>query len=213
MSRADDLARSINRVDSSAADATAITIDSNENVGFGTTSPNKSSSNTATAANYSAIELASGDTLNWYMNANNAAVYDATQGTRARTFYTNGSERMRIDSYGNLKVQRSDTIGDIGAKTTFAVANGSTVGLTPTGSSNAGALLIHAYQSTDGRGAIFYADYAGTVTKIAGHADWTNADTASKYCVYKTGGSHDVTLKNNIGSSKDFAVLITKAIG
>jgi len=40
MSRSRDAADQINRVNSSAADATAITIDSSENVGIGTTSPN-----------------------------------------------------------------------------------------------------------------------------------------------------------------------------
>ena len=39
MTKSRDTADSINRIDSSAADATAITIDANENVGIGTTSP------------------------------------------------------------------------------------------------------------------------------------------------------------------------------
>ena len=39
MTRPRDIADSINRINSSAADATAITIDSSENVGIGTTSP------------------------------------------------------------------------------------------------------------------------------------------------------------------------------
>jgi hypothetical protein len=39
MTRPRDIADSINRIDSSAADATAVTIDANENVGVGTTSP------------------------------------------------------------------------------------------------------------------------------------------------------------------------------
>ena len=39
MTRPRDIADSINRINSSAADATAITIDSSEHVGVGTTSP------------------------------------------------------------------------------------------------------------------------------------------------------------------------------
>ena len=39
MTKSRDIADSINRIDSSAADATAVTIDANENVGIGTTSP------------------------------------------------------------------------------------------------------------------------------------------------------------------------------
>ena len=90
-------------------DKSPLYIDStNSRVGIGTTSANKSSSstaltvNTSSAGNYSALELSSGDTLNWYINSNNAAVYDVTAGTRPRIFYTNGAERMRIDSNGTI---------------------------------------------------------------------------------------------------------------
>ena len=92
-------------------DKSPLYIDSiNSRVGIGTTSANKSSSstaltvNTSSAGNYSALELSSGDTLNWYINSNNTAVYDVTAGTRPRIFYTNGSERMRIDSGGKVGI-------------------------------------------------------------------------------------------------------------
>jgi hypothetical protein len=80
------------------------------NVSIGTASPNKSSSsialtvNTGTAANFSALELSSGDTLNWHINANNSNVFDVTAGTRNRIFYTNGAERMRITSGGSVGI-------------------------------------------------------------------------------------------------------------
>jgi hypothetical protein len=83
------------------------------NVGIGTSSANKSSSskaltvNTPSAANYAALELSSGDTLNWHINSNNAAVYDVTGGTRPRIFYTNGSERLRITSAGSVGIGTS----------------------------------------------------------------------------------------------------------
>jgi len=98
---------------SNSSDATAITIDSSENVGIGTTAPNKSSSsraltvNTGSAANFSALELSSNDTLNWYINANNASVFDVTQGTRNRIFFTNGSEQMRLTSGGALLINQT----------------------------------------------------------------------------------------------------------
>jgi hypothetical protein len=85
-------------------------IDSSGNVGIGTGSANKSSSstaltvNTGTAGNYSAVEWASGDTLNYHINANNSAIYHVAAGTRPWIVYTNGSERMRIDSSGNVGI-------------------------------------------------------------------------------------------------------------
>ena len=90
-------------------DTNTLYVDSaSNNVGIGTTSLNKSSSstaltvNTGTAANYSALELSSGDTLNWHINANNGNVYDVTAGSRNRIFYTGGSERLRILSSGGI---------------------------------------------------------------------------------------------------------------
>ena len=77
-------------IDSLTVDTNTLVVDAASNdVGIGTTTPNKSSSsnaltvNTGTAANYAALELSSNDTLNWYINANNAAVFDVTQGTPA----------------------------------------------------------------------------------------------------------------------------------
>jgi hypothetical protein len=91
-----------------SAGTTAVTVDTSQNVGIGTVSPNLSSSskaltvNTTTAANYSAIELASGGALNYHINANNSAIYHVAAGTRPWIVYTNGAEAMRIDSSGNL---------------------------------------------------------------------------------------------------------------
>jgi hypothetical protein len=90
--------------------ASRMLIDSSGNVGIGTSTLNKSSSstaltvNTGTAANYSAVEWASGDTLNYHINANNSAIFHVAAGTRPWIVYTNGSERLRIDSEGRVGI-------------------------------------------------------------------------------------------------------------
>jgi hypothetical protein len=50
------------------------------------------------------VEWASGDTLNYHINANNSAIYHVAAGTRPWIVFTNGSERMRIDSSGNVGI-------------------------------------------------------------------------------------------------------------
>jgi hypothetical protein len=88
----------------------AMTLTAAANLGILTASPNKSGSsnaltiNTATAANYSALEISSGDSLNFYINANNANSYIVSLGARPMIFNTNGNDRMTITSGGNVGI-------------------------------------------------------------------------------------------------------------
>jgi len=91
----------------------ALNIDASQNVGIGTTSLNLSAStraltiNSPNAGDYPALEFSTAGTLRAYMNATNGAFYIVSQSTNPMIFYTNASERMRIDSSGNVGIGTS----------------------------------------------------------------------------------------------------------
>ena len=124
MSRARDTANQINRVNSSAADATAITVDSGERIGIGETSPNadlvvKQSGSTFTPSSQTValfqrntatgsgakVCILSGNNTSGDLNFGDAEDEDIGRlryehNNNAMTFTTNGAERMRIDASG-----------------------------------------------------------------------------------------------------------------
>ena len=90
------------------------------------------------------------------------------------------------------------------------VANGSTLTLT---SNECGAALICVYDNNSGTGATFFASYVGGTSLVAsdGSGNFATSDTAGKICVYKTGGSHLVTFKNNYGVNLNMSIVIYAA--
>ena len=114
---------------SSSADATAITIDSSENVGIGTSSPSRLLTLSGTASPY--IALASNTT------GGSPALFfgDSEDDNEGRITYSNSQdymsfstateERMRIDSSGNVQITSSDDtrfdVVDSGDSSTFRI--------------------------------------------------------------------------------------------
>ena len=81
--------------------------DASGNVGIGTaagttTVSNGLAINNATASNFPGLEIQTAGVTRMFFNANNAAAYLSTVGTIPMVFYGNSTERMRIDSSGNL---------------------------------------------------------------------------------------------------------------
>ena len=106
MSRSRDTADQINRVNSSAANATAITISALENVGIGTSSPDNVGSTTALTINRASgngqLSLMGNGTVYGRIFADNATG-DLKMGNPTSNdvmFYTANLERMRIDATG-----------------------------------------------------------------------------------------------------------------
>tara|TARA_B100000925_G_scaffold176956_1_gene133428 strand:- start:1282 stop:2562 length:1281 start_codon:yes stop_codon:yes gene_type:complete len=101
------------------ADATAITIDSSENVGVGTTSPSQKLDIVGSSANIRVAESSGGDLR---MNVSGSTGGIGTHSNHDLLFRTNSSERMRIDSAGRVLV------GKTSANSTLAGVNFETGG-------------------------------------------------------------------------------------
>lgn len=90
----------------STANATAITIDSSENVGIGTSSPNSYAGQTTLNINstgVSRLDLDIGDTLQGFLLSESGYTGLFTPaGSNSLRFGTNDTERMRIDSAGRV---------------------------------------------------------------------------------------------------------------
>ena len=143
---------------------------------------------------------------------NNYGFYsNIASGSNRYNFYAAGTAQNyfagRTD-VGNTRIEATNNWSGVKiySETGVSVADGATVTLTNT---VCGAVTINVYETASGDGGTFFANYSGTVTKLAG--DGAATDTGSTFAVYKSAGSHTLTLKNKYGNTRGFRVSVIGA--
>jgi len=126
-------------------------IDSSGNVGIGTSSPGSSTNyNTLTINGTTGgiVEFHSGGSLQSYILGNSSELRMQSQSTQPLTFNTNGTERMRIDSSGNLLVgTQSDPVGS--ERIRISVTSGTINGICAAATTTAGGVALSNRNSSD----------------------------------------------------------------
>jgi trimeric autotransporter adhesin len=100
-------------------------IDSSGNVGIGTSSPvnaTNQKSITIDATTTSRIDFRSGGTARFNLQASSTETTFANEGLTPFVYYTNGAERMRITSGGNLLVGTTSEFAKVTSRTTSSAA-------------------------------------------------------------------------------------------
>jgi hypothetical protein len=181
-----------------SAGTTAVTIDTSQNVGIGTSSPYAKLCVTTTNGNFG---ITGGNTS----GGNKIQSFGVTTGSNGYlAFEGNDREYMRIDSSGNLSVGRTTTLARITAETTndeciFAINSAGASSATMASWNNAGTGNNYLHG--------FFVDTAGN---NVGNIDYNRAGGVVRYQT-----TSDATLKNIIGDSngqRSLAILNTTRI-
>jgi hypothetical protein len=152
-----------------SAGTTAVTIDTSQNVGIGTASPTNKLH--VSSSSFETIKLQGTSTVSGinFVNSASSNGYIYYDNGPNMLFYTNGSERARIDSSGNLLVGTTSTFSPGGVPTTNSVSNGTSVkwaqGIRNTASSTPYGLAIdypNAAPNSTGSQFIYCPDSTGT---------------------------------------------------
>jgi hypothetical protein len=183
-------------------------IDSSGNVGIGGTPTSGYKLDIAGSGTqrFSVRDTASTGVARVVANAEDA-YFGNESTTGSSIFVTQNAERARLTSAGVLDLTGPLSGVYIKSSGGPTVADGGTVTLS---SGVAGGALIIVYNANLGNGGVFWANYSGTVTKLAG--DGSTADSGSSDInVYKSAASHVTTFKNRSGVTRSYYIAVYSA--
>ena len=191
------------------ADATAITIDSNENVGIGNTTPGSYHSGADNLVVYasgsSGITIATGDTTSSVAlkfadgtdsTSENVGYIDYAHSDNSMRFGTSASERMRIDSSGVVMVGMTSKTQTVSTQAAMYFA--------PTGSTNEYATLYIVHNSAQKHGIVMK-----DMNNGGPQLDFRNASGTQQGSIYSATSSvtyatsSDYRLKENVDYTWD----------
>jgi len=201
----------------------ALHIDSNSNVGIGTSSPDSDArlhAKGTTAHTYITVEANAGVTAaSKYISGSNAwrVGIDTTCGADGDLVFANTESGTPIygkfESDGDFQIHTSDSgIGRMGHIKTKYVTLADDALISLGSATTCGAWQVHVYERGSGAGAIFHCDYDGTTILVnqfvAGGAGFANSNADGYYGLYKGDNSHTVYFQNRNGASRTFHIMV-----
>jgi len=204
---------------------TKMTLTSGGHLGLGTASPISYNSygnglvvaKTGAGASHSGMSLISATDgygsiyFNDGTGNNTHGAIDYNHSTDVMRLRIAGSTAITLDQSGkraNFGITGERAIINREALTGIALEDDAST--TVAGFSGSSSALILVYDPGGG-GAVFFATYGTAVTKLAGASDYAATDSDGSTCVFKSGSSHSVTLKNREGTGTSYYVLILQA--
>jgi hypothetical protein len=208
----------------STANATAITIDSFENVGIGTSSPTTLSNYHTVSVNGtsgSMLETMIGGTRTANIQSSSTETHIQTRTNTPIIFDTNNTERLKIGNDGTLwfkgkynAVYSSGVGRHVYNAGSISIADDSIVTINAMNIANIIIVNFHDYSSIFPSG-LFHCNYYTENPTIISNLDnrFANSDTDGKMCVYSSRPSSNVYIKNRMGSTKNVSIFILELQG
>ena len=142
---------------------------------------------------------------------NTHGAIDYTHSTDAMRLRVAGNTALTLDQSGkqaNFGITGERAIINRAALTGISLADDASTSVAGFSGSSSALILVY---DPGGGGAVFFATYQNAVAKLAGSSDYSTSDSDGNTCVFKSGNSHSVTLKNREGSGTSYYVLILQA--